>query len=147
MSASPSATTTALPLDDAPGRCAGLYGFSGSGAGYPVTEPPSKQNAGTAVLPTISAPASSSRVTTVASSRGTKPSSISLPLSIGMPARQMLSLTATRTPESGPSGAPGIEHFQTQPLLGFSSPTGRWPTSRRGYFTGRGGASSSSRRR
>ena len=48
-----------------------------------------------------------------------------VPLSIGIPARQMLSLIATRSPESGPSAAPGIEHFQTQPFPGFSSPSGR----------------------
>ena len=68
------------------------------------------------------------------------------PLSSGIPARQTLSLTPTVRPASGPSAAPGIEHFQTHPLPGFSSPTGRWPRSARGYFTGSCSSGSSSRR-
>ena len=58
------------------------------------------------------------------------------PLSIGTPATQTLSLTPTVLPASGPSAAPGIEHFHAQPLDGFSSPIGRWPRSARGYLTG-----------
>src|SRR3954454_18178583 len=69
------------------------------------------------------------------------------PLSIGTPATQTLSLTPTVRPASGPSAAPGIEHFHAQPLLGFSSPTGRWPVSARGYLTGSCSSGSSSSRR
>ena len=68
------------------------------------------------------------------------------PLSIGMPATQMLSFTPTRRPASGPSAAPGIEHFHAHPFDGFSAPVGRWPRSARGYFTGRCSSGSSSRR-
>jgi hypothetical protein len=53
------------------------------------------------------------------------------PLSIGTPATHTLSLTTVRS-ASGPSGAPGIEHFPLKPLDGFSSPVGRCPTSTRG---------------
>src|SRR4051794_41972413 len=68
------------------------------------------------------------------------------PLSSGMPATHTLSLTPTVRPASGPLAAPGIEHTHDQPLDGFSAPTGRWPTSTRGYFTGRCSSGSSSRR-
>src|SRR4051794_38850431 len=68
------------------------------------------------------------------------------PLSIGTPATHTLSLTPTVRPASGPSAAPGIEHFQLQPFDGFSSPIGRCPTSSRGYETGRLSSGSSSSR-
>ena len=51
---------------------------------------------------------------------------------MGMPATHTLSLTPSVRPASGPSSAPGIEHFQLQPFDGFSSPVGRCPASARG---------------
>src|SRR3954471_15253110 len=68
------------------------------------------------------------------------------PLSIGIPATHTLSFTPTRLPASGPSAAPGIEHFHAHPLDGLSAPVGRWPRSARAYFTGRFSSVSSSRR-
>src|SRR5215216_1412990 len=68
------------------------------------------------------------------------------PLSIGTPATHTLSLTPTVLPASGPSAAPRIEHFQLHPFDGLSSPTGRCPSSSRGYETGRLSSWSSSRR-
>src|SRR5690348_12266325 len=65
--------------------------------------PPEKHSLSRTDLPVIVAPASSSRVTTVASDSGRYPSTVTLPLIIGTPARQMLSLTATVRPASGPS--------------------------------------------
>ena len=67
-------------------------------------------------------PASRMRVTTVASTSGTYPSSVEAPLFIiGTPATQMLSLMATALPFSGPSAAPLIALLTYQAPCGFSS--------------------------
>ena len=71
----------------------------------------------------------------VASMSGTEPSRKPAPIIIGTPARQTLSLSATRRPASLPPGAPLIAVFTYQAPCGFSSGVGRVPPSR-GYFTG-----------
>ncbi len=59
-------------------------------------------------LPTMVAPASFSRLTTVASYGGTYSESISEPQVVRTPSVEMLSLTATVWPASGPSSSPSI---------------------------------------
>jgi hypothetical protein len=90
---------------------------------------PSKQNDGTAVLPMISAPASSTRVTTVASSSGTKSSITVVPSRSGNPATAVLSLIAAVRRASGPPGRPAIEQRHAQPFKGFSAGSGARPAS------------------
>ena len=72
----------------------------------------------------IVAPAASSRVTTVASRSGTKPSRVREPFIIGTPATSMLSLIATRRPASGPSGRSWISVRTYQAPSGFSPGSG-----------------------
>src|SRR5271155_5409022 len=133
MSASPSATTTPDPDDDPPAEYPILYGLC-TGPLVPVKLLPARQYDSQCVFPTISAPASSSRVTTVASISGTYPSRIELPFIIGTPATMALSLIATFFPLSGPSAAPRIEVFTYHALCVFSSAEGNLPGVR-GYFT------------
>ena len=87
--------------------------------------PPEKQRSSQTALPVIVAPASSRRVTTVASSRGTKPSRVCEPFIIGTPATSTLSLTATVRPASGPSAAPRISVVTYQAPSGLSASAGR----------------------
>ena len=106
-SACPAATSAALPLDDPPAvreRSQGLR----TGPVREVWLPPEKHRSSQTAFPAMVAPASSSLVTTVASRRGTNPSTARDPFIIGTPATAMLSLTATRRPASGPSGRPVI---------------------------------------
>ena len=87
--------------------------------------PPDMQKCSQCVLPMISAPASSKRVTTVASKSGMKPSIVAAPFIIGTPASMMLSFSATRLPLSLPREAPFTEVLRYQALRGFSSGPGR----------------------
>src|SRR5581483_3155912 len=98
------------------------------------------QRSSQTALPAMVAPASSVRVTTVASMSGTKPSSAADPFIIGTPATHTLSLTTTRLPASGPSAAPRISHRQYQALNGLSDGSGRCPAGR-GYFGASGAGS------
>ena len=66
------------------------------------------------------APASSIRVTMVASISGVNPSMIEEPFIIGTPARQTVSFSTMRLPRSGPSGAPRTSAFTYHALSGFS---------------------------
>src|SRR5580700_1815079 len=91
-------------------------------------------------FPVISAPASSSRVTTVASVAGTNPSSTLEPFIIGKPATQMLSLMTIFLPARGPAGAPLIDEVTYQAFSGLSEPVGRVDC-RGPYFCGGGGGS------
>src|SRR5271157_453070 len=91
-------------------------------------------------LPVISAPASSSRVTTVASVSGTKPSSTLEPFIIGRPATQMLSLITIFLPARGPVGAPLMDEVTYQALSGLSEAGGRVDC--RGPYFGVGGGGS-----
>ena len=88
-------------------------------------------------LPAISAPASRSRVTTVASLLGTNPSITFEPFIIGRPATQTLSLMAIFLPANGPLGAPLMDAVTYQAPSGFSEAGGR-VDSRGPYFGGAG---------
>ena len=95
----------------------------------PVTEvwlAPEKHRSSQTALPVMVAPAASSRVTTVASRLGTKPSRVCEPFIIGTPATSMLSLIATRRPASGPSGRSWISVCTYQAPSGFSAGPGRF---------------------
>src|SRR6058998_858060 len=133
MSHSPATTSAALPLEEPP---ADRFGSCGLSTG-PVSEvwlPPEKQRFSQTDLPTISPPASRMRVTTVASTSGTYPSSVDDPFIIGTPARQIVSFTTTCRPASGPSAAPLIDVFTYQAWRGSSSGVGNRPGVR-GYRT------------
>jgi len=72
-----------------------LRGFC-TGPAALVWLPPEKQKYSQWTLPRIVPPASSMRVTMVASTSGTYPSSVEAPFIIGTPARHTLSLSAMR---------------------------------------------------
>src|SRR4029453_3841056 len=78
-------------------------------------------------LPMMVPPACKTRVTTVASKSGMKPSRAKEPKLIGIPASAMWSLKLTVLPFSRPSAAPSIRHFHIQALSGSSSGLGRLP--------------------
>ena len=137
-SAWPVASTTALPLEEPPGLCAGLCGLR-TGPWLQVCPAPENANASQLVVPMIDPPASRMRVTMVS----TKPSSRLDPIVIGMPAMHATSLTATRWPASTPLAAPAMLQRQYQPLNGLSSGLGRQPPSR-GYFIGSFGSENAS---
>src|ERR671927_1485164 len=123
-STSPAATSAALPLELPPVVRDGSHGLRTG----PVTEvwlPPEKQRSSQTDLPAIVAPAPSRRVTTVASSRGTNPSTVCEPFIIGTPATSTLSLTATVRPANGPSAAPRISVVTYQAPRGLSASAGR----------------------
>ena len=85
---------------------------------------PEKQRSSQTDLPVTVTPASSRRVTTVASRDGTKPSIRREPLAIGTPATAVLSLTASVRPASGPSGAPSMRQRAYQAPHRFSPSAG-----------------------
>src|SRR4051812_24781258 len=123
-STSPDATSAALPLELPPVVRDGSHGLPTG----PVTEvwlPPEKQRSSHTDLPVIVAPAASSRLTTVASRLGTKPSRVCEPFIIGTPATAVLSLTATVFPVSGPPAAPVISVRTYQAPSGLSASPGR----------------------
>src|ERR671933_85697 len=123
-STSPEATSAPLPLELPPVVRLRSHGLRTG----PVTEvwlPPEKQRSSQTDLPVIVAPAASSRLTTVASTPGTKPSRVCEPFIIGTPATAVLSLTATVRPASGPESAPRISVRTYQAPSGLSSSDGR----------------------
>ena len=85
MSTSPAATSAPEPVEEPPGVWPQARGFW-TGPEVLVAAPPEKEKYSQTDLPTISAPASRRRVTTVASNSGTKPSSTDDPLVRGTPA-------------------------------------------------------------
>src|SRR5258705_11220013 len=113
IATSPAATSAALPPDDPPALWAGLCGLR-------ITPPaqvwlaPEKQRSSQAALPAMVPPASRIRVTTVASSSGTYPSSNAEPFIMGTPATQRFALIATFLPLSNPSLPDLISVFQYQ---------------------------------
>src|SRR5215475_11541894 len=107
MSASPVTSTTALPEDEPPAEYPILCGLW-TGPAAQVWLPPEKQKYSQCTLPTMVAPASSMRVTIVASVSGIYPSRVDAPFIIGTPARLILSFRATLLPASLPPGAPLI---------------------------------------
>src|SRR5262245_56598311 len=121
---SPAATTAALPDDDPPAEYPIRRGLC-TGPAALVWLPPEKQKYSQCALPTMVPPASRIRVTTVASTSGTYPSSVEAPFIMGTPARQMLSFSATVLPESLPLAAPFTVVFTYQALYRFSWPSGR----------------------
>src|SRR5687768_5553380 len=96
------ATAAADPPLDPPGVRSVAHGFrTGPYAEFSLDDPIA--NSSQFVLPTITAPAASSRRTTVASYGGTNVSRIRDEAVVRMPRVQRLSLSATGTPASGPS--------------------------------------------
>src|SRR3954451_16939641 len=96
-STSPAATSAALPLELPPVVRVGSHGLR-TGPVQEVWLPPEKQRSSQTALPATVAPAASSRLTTVASREGTKPSRVREPFIIGTPATSTLSFTATLYP-------------------------------------------------
>ena len=124
MSTSPAATAAPLPPEDPPAERVGSWGFLGMPNSLVSLVPPMAK-ASMLSLPTISAPASSRRSATVASTLGTKPGRSSEALVMGTPASRMLSLRPTVLPASGPSTAPRTRHLRMKTLKGSSSREGR----------------------
>src|ERR1700728_3872866 len=122
-SASPAAPRAALPLDDPPADFAGFHGLR-TGPVFDVWLPPEKHRSSQTDLPVIVAPASSRRVTTVASRRGTNPWTVAEPFIIGSPATSMLSLIATRRPASGPPPEVVISGVTSHAPSSFSAAPG-----------------------
>src|SRR5436853_3687882 len=102
---SAAATATAEPPLDPPGIRSRSQGLRlGPYAEFSVDDPIA--NSSQVVLPITTAPAASSRVTTVASKGGTYRSSTRDPAVVGTPCVEMLSLSAMGTPCSGPEDVP-----------------------------------------
>ena len=96
------ATVAAEPPEEPPGTRSRSHGLCvGPNAECSVEEPIA--NSSRFVLPTITAPASFSRCTTVQSMIGTKPSSIFEAAVVWIPCVESRSFTATGTPVSGPA--------------------------------------------
>src|SRR5436305_14654203 len=96
----PAATAAADPPDDPPGTRDGSQGFfTGPNAEFSFDDPIA--NSSQFVLPTITAPAASSREITVASYGGTNVSRMREAAVVRTPRVHRLSLTATGTPASG----------------------------------------------
>src|SRR3569833_275244 len=127
-STSPAATSAALPRELPPVVRDGSHGLR-TGPVDEVWLPPEKQRSSQTALPVLDAPAASSRLTTVASREGTKPSSVCEPFVIGTPATEVLSLIATVRPARGPSVAPWIS------VCTYHAPSGL--TTSDGQVTGR----------
>src|SRR4051812_44886817 len=103
----PAATAAADPPLDPPGvrsRSQGLR--TGPKAEFSLDDP--MANSSQFVLPTIPAPAVSSRRTTVASYGGTKFARIFDEAVVRIPRTHMLSFSATGTPASGPAAWPAL---------------------------------------
>src|SRR6476619_7031692 len=101
IEANPAATAAALPPLLPPGTRDVSWGLRvGPNAEFSVLDPIA--NSSRLVLPMTIAPASRSRVTTVASYGGRQPSRIFDEHVVGTPRVQKLSLSAIGTPASGP---------------------------------------------
>src|SRR5450759_729447 len=103
--ANPAATAAAEPPEDPPGTRLVSWGFGvGPKAELSVYEP--MANSSVLVLPTMTAPASTNRVTTVASYGGRQPSRIRDEQVVGTPRVHRLSFSATGTPANRPGSSP-----------------------------------------
>ncbi len=102
--------------------------------GSDVWLPPRQTEMLTGCLATIVAPASSIRVTIVASAAGINPSSVVAPFIIGTPASATLSFRTTVLPASLPSDAPFTSVLIAQAPWILAASAGR-PPDVRGYFT------------
>src|SRR5690606_35944577 len=99
----PAATAAADPPDEPPATRSGSKGLStGPNAEFSLVDP--IPNSSRFVLATTTAPAASRRSTTVAVYGGTNRARSLEPAVVGVPATQMLSLTATGRPARGESG-------------------------------------------
>src|SRR5262249_36373898 len=125
MSARPAATSAALPLDEPPADLVRSQGLR-TGPVLDVWLPPEKHRSSHTALPVIVAPASSTRVTTVASRRGVYPSTVADPFIIGSPATSMLSLIASPRPARGPAPATVISDVTYQAPSWLSAAAGHW---------------------
>ena len=104
---SPAATAAALPPEEPPGTRDGSAGFL-TGPKWHVSVEDPMANSSQFTLPTTTAPASCSRVTTVASKGERYSSSILDPQLVRPSLVQMLSLMATGTPAKGPADSPAM---------------------------------------
>src|SRR5665647_1018755 len=110
-SASPAATEAAEPPEEPPGTREISRGLRvGPKAEFSVVVP--MPNSSMLVLPLISPPAAFTSATAWASYGGTYSARIREPQDVGHPAVEMLSLTATVRPASGPVAAPGIDRHR-----------------------------------
>src|SRR4051794_25897794 len=101
----PAATAAALPPDEPPGTRAGSCGLRvGPKAEFSVDDPIA--NSSRFVLPTTTAPAPTTRSTTVAVYGGRQPSRMRDEHVVGMPRVHRLSLRAMGTPARGPGSSP-----------------------------------------
>ena len=120
--AKPAATAAALPPLEPPGTRLVSSGLRvGPNAEFSVLEP--MANSSRLVLPTITAPAARSRVTTVASYGGFHPSRMRDEHVVGMPRVQRLSFKATGTPASGPGSSPATTLASTAAAASCASST------------------------
>ena len=104
-SAEPAATAAAAPPDDPPGTRSVSHGFRlAPKPEFSVDDP--MANSSRLVLPTITAPASRSRATAVASYGGTYPARICDEHVVSTPRVHRLSFSATGIPSSGPRASP-----------------------------------------
>src|SRR5687768_15435211 len=107
------ATAAADPPLDPPGvRVISQGFFDGPSAEFSVDDPIA--NSSRLVLPTMIAPAASSRSTTVALYGGTKPRRIFDDAVVGTPAVHMLSLSAIGTPCNGPVDRPAASNWRAR---------------------------------
>src|SRR5262245_40589232 len=116
--ASPAATATPEPDDDTPGHTASFHTLrGGSTSGWWSENAPSVS----LTLPTITAPASLKRFTTVASSDGTHFASTFVPHVVTTPRVHSKSFSAIGTPCSGPSGSPFARAASSRSALAIAS--------------------------
>src|ERR1035437_9538288 len=110
--ANPAATAAAEPPEEPPGTRLVSWGFRvGPKAELSVDEP--MANSSILVLPTMTPPASTNRVTTVASYGGRQPSRIRDEQVVGTPRVHRLSFRATGTPANRPGSFPDPTSWST----------------------------------
>src|SRR5882762_2598038 len=116
MSTVPDATAEPEPPEDPPAERVGSTGLRG-GPNQLDSPVPDVAKSSMLSLPTMVAPASSSRSTTTASETGTY-AEVREAFVMGTPATARLSFTAARSPESGPSAAPATRQNRVKALKG-----------------------------
>ena len=117
----PPATAAAEPPLDPPGTRSGSAGFrTGKNAEFSLDEP--MANSSQFVLPTITAPASSTRLTAVALYGATKFSRARDAQVVFSPSVMITSLTASGTPPSGPMSRPAAIRASTRSAAASARP-------------------------
>ncbi len=113
--ASPAATAAALPPDEPPGTRCGSQGFPGGGRNADDLLDEPKANSSRLTLPTVTAPAASSRATGVALYGDTKLARMRDPAVDSVSRTQKMSFTASGTPArrpgSSPARHPAVDRF------------------------------------